>query len=84
MPLFAYDPDKSQANKVKHGIDFEQAHEFWNDENTITDKAKTVKGEERLYRTGSIEGKLWAYTEDRIRIISVRHPHRGEQVAYNH
>ena len=48
MPLFDFHPDKSQANKVKHGIDFEAAQELWNDKNAITGKAKTVEGEERF------------------------------------
>jgi uncharacterized DUF497 family protein len=28
MPLFEFDPAKSEANKVKHGIDFEEAQEL--------------------------------------------------------
>ncbi|MSO62009.1 MAG: hypothetical protein EXQ50_07965 [Acidobacteria bacterium] len=28
---FEFDPAKSAANKAKHGIDFVEAQEFWND-----------------------------------------------------
>jgi uncharacterized DUF497 family protein len=30
MP-FEFDPDKSAANKAKHGIDFVEAQALWND-----------------------------------------------------
>ncbi len=29
--IFEYDENKSLINKSKHGIDFEQAKELWND-----------------------------------------------------
>jgi uncharacterized DUF497 family protein len=85
MPLFEYDPAKSQANKLKHGIDFEQAQELWNDENAIEGEAKT-KGEKRFYRTGSIGERQWTaiftYREARIRIVSVHHARDREKLAY--
>jgi uncharacterized protein len=28
---FEYDPVKSQSNKLKHGIDFEEAQSLWSD-----------------------------------------------------
>ena len=28
---FEYDPDKSAANREKHGIDFDEAQALWND-----------------------------------------------------
>jgi uncharacterized DUF497 family protein len=28
---FEFDPDKSKSNKQKHGIDFYEAQEIWND-----------------------------------------------------
>jgi uncharacterized DUF497 family protein len=28
--IFEYDPKKSEANKAKHGIDFEEAKALWN------------------------------------------------------
>jgi len=30
---FEYDPVKSEANKEKHGLDFERAKELWHDAN---------------------------------------------------
>jgi uncharacterized DUF497 family protein len=32
---FEYNLDKSRANLQKHGIDFEQAQELWNDAKAI-------------------------------------------------
>jgi uncharacterized DUF497 family protein len=32
---FEYDPQKSQINIQKHGIDFETAKKLWEDENLI-------------------------------------------------
>ena len=32
---FEYDPDKSSANRQKHGIDFEEAQALWTDPNLL-------------------------------------------------
>nr|WP_210399174.1 BrnT family toxin [Steroidobacter denitrificans] len=32
---FEYDPDKSSANQLKHGIDFTAAQALWNDPTLI-------------------------------------------------
>ena len=31
---FEYDEQKSESNKIKHGIDFEEAKAIWNDEHS--------------------------------------------------
>lgn len=31
MHAFEFDPDKSQSNREKHGIDFVLAQKLWND-----------------------------------------------------
>jgi uncharacterized protein len=85
VPLFDYDPDKSQANKVKHEIDFEQGQELWNDENAFEGEAKP-KGEKRFYRTGSIGKSQWTaiftYRQDRTRLVSVgRAMHHQEELG---
>lgn len=36
-----YDPDKSRANKAKHGIDFEEAQALWADSNLVEIRART-------------------------------------------
>jgi uncharacterized DUF497 family protein len=85
VPLFEFDPAKSQTNKLKHGIDFEEAQQLWNDENAL--QAKTPYApEERFYRIGRIEDKIWtaifSYRRQRIRLISVRRARKKERLAY--
>jgi uncharacterized DUF497 family protein len=82
---FEYDPAKSEANKRKHGIDFEQAKELWNDEYGIEIQSN-YKGETRWVRIAKSGGTLWTgiftYRETSIRIISVRRGRRNEKFAY--
>lgn len=33
--MFEYDTNKSQSNKQKHGIDFEEAQQLWKDHNLL-------------------------------------------------
>jgi uncharacterized DUF497 family protein len=85
MPIFEYDPDKSEANRAKHGIDFEDAQALWNDENAI-EKQTRYPGEARFFRIGSIGTKIWAavftYRGDRVRLISVRPAGYDERQFY--
>ena len=43
---FEYDPNKSKQNQLKHGLDFEEAQELWQDSNRVEIgyqlKAKTL------------------------------------------
>jgi uncharacterized protein len=82
---FEFDPKKSQANKAKHGIDFEAAKELWNDPNAI-ETPSDYPGEQRIARIGKIGGKFWTaiftYRSSHIRIISVRRGHDNEQKRY--
>lgn len=84
---FEFNLAKSQANKAKHGIDFEEAQEIWNDENAIEGKTPHSQ-EERFYRIGRIGRQGWTaiftYREGNIRIISVRRARKSEQAAYEH
>lgn len=77
-----FDPAKSRANGMKHGIDFEEAARLWQDERRIEIPARTI-GEPRSMVVGMIEGRHWSavitYRGERTRIISVR-PSRREEV----
>ncbi len=72
---FEYDPNKSQNNVAKHGIDFEAAKEIWQDPKRIILPARS-ETETRWVTVGLIHGKFWTavYTtrNERTRIISVR------------
>jgi len=81
---FGFDPKKSDSNKNKHGIDFIEAQELWNDLDLLEISAKTT-GEMRSLVIGKIDEKHWTgiitYRNDKIRIISVRRA-RNEEIEF--
>jgi len=80
---FEYDAAKSEVNLAKHGIDFVDAQELWNDPDLLEIPART-EDEPRFLVIGRITEKHWSavitYRGTSIRIISVRHS-RTEEVA---
>ena len=82
---FEYDPVKSESNREKHGIDFDQARNLWMDEQALIVPARTDT-EPRYALIGQYVGKIWTcvFTKrsDRIRIISVRRSRDGEKEKY--
>lgn len=84
---FNWDPNKSESNKIKHGIDFNQAKEVFRDEKAIVDEGKTVKGEKRWITIGKIM-KLFIVTvvftirDTTIRVISARQAQKKEIKEY--
>ena len=82
---FEYDEKKSNSNREKHGIDFEEAMLLWNDRDLLEIPAKTVQDENRYLVIGKIEKKHWSavitYRGDSVRIISVRRS-REEEVQW--
>jgi uncharacterized DUF497 family protein len=80
-----YDPEKSDSNKTKHGIDFITAQELWSDPDLIEIPVK-VSDEPRFLIIGKIQQKHWScvitYRNDRIRIISVRRARKEEIDIY--
>jgi len=56
---FEYDIQKSESNKVKHGIDFDEASRIWEDENMVVLKSKQILEESRLLAVGRISNKMW-------------------------
>ncbi|UIK03900.1 BrnT family toxin [Neorhizobium galegae] len=83
--LFEFDPDKSAANKDKHGIDLVEAQALWADEKLFIMPAKDDR-EPRLMVIGEMDEKLWSaicvYRGERIRIISVRRSRKLEVEVY--
>lgn len=55
---FEFDADKSQANQIKHGIDFVTAQALWQDENMIVVPANT-ESEPRFIGYGKMNAKHW-------------------------
>ena len=84
MP-FEYDPHKSDLNRAKHGIDFDEAQALWDDEAFLEIPARNLD-EPRFLIIGKIEGKYWSavitYRDGNIRIISVRRSRDEETKLY--
>ncbi|MBN1586970.1 MAG: BrnT family toxin [Candidatus Omnitrophica bacterium] len=79
---FEFDPEKSAPNKKKHGIDFEDAQQLWDDPDLIEIPARPMD-EPRSLVIAKIADDYWSavitYRENSVRIISVR-PSRLEEV----
>jgi uncharacterized DUF497 family protein len=80
---YEFDEQKSQGNRHKHGINFLEAQELWNDPDLLEIPART-SDEPRLMVIGRVGSKHWSAVVtprgDNIRIISVRRS-RTEEVA---
>ena len=85
---FEFDPQKSEANKFKHGIDFEEAKALWNDPSAIEIELE-YPDEKRCARIGKqFEGstELWTaiftLRAEKVRLISVRRARAKEKQQY--
>ncbi len=56
---FEVDASKSAANREKHGIDFVQAQQLWEDEDRLEIPART-EDEPRSVLFAALEQKLWS------------------------
>lgn len=83
MIAFEFDETKSQANLLKHDINFVDAQQLWNDPMLLEIPAKT-EDEPRFLIIGLINTRHWSavitYRGKNIRLISVRRS-RTEEVA---
>ena len=84
---FEWDENKSQANRLKHGIDFNTATKLWNDQDRIEIQTN-FSTENRNALIGRIDDKLWTaiftLRVDTIRLISVRRARKKETQLYEH
>ena len=82
---FEFDPQKSESNKRKHGIDFQESQVLWDDPDCIEIPVKT-SDEPRFLVIGKISGKHWSgvvtYRNGKMRIISVRRSRQEEVEIY--
>ena len=82
---FEFDKHKSHINKKKHGIDFNEAQDLWEDPERIEIPAKT-SDEPRFIVVGKISDKHWSaiftYRDEKIRIISARRSRQEEIEIY--
>ena len=83
--MFEFDPEKSEANLAKHGIDFEAAQALWLQPRFVEGPAQWP-GEERWMRVAKLNGKVWSaifvVRDGRIRLISVRRARTKEELQY--
>jgi uncharacterized protein len=84
---FDFDPEKSAANRVKHGIDFVEAQELWGEPKHMIVPARSST-EVRYALIGEHKGKIWicifTLRGENIRIISVRRARNEEREGYYH
>ena len=82
--VFEYDSEKSMRNKVKHGIDFEEAQALWTDTDALIISARSDT-EPRFMVLGK-RFLLWATfvpcMGEAVRIISVRRARKPEVKKY--
>ncbi len=85
MNFFEFDAVKSESNRAKHGIDFVEAQNLWNDPMLLEIPAKT-DDELRFLVIGRIDERHWSavitYRGGHIRLISVRRARTEEVVLY--
>jgi hypothetical protein len=85
MYSFEYDEAKSQINQQKHGINFIEAQQLWQDDDLLEIQA-TSETEFRFLVIGKLKKKHWTavitYRSDNIRIISVRRSRPNEVTWY--
>ena len=85
MYSFEFDSKKSQSNKAKHGIGFDEAQLIWEDPDLLEVQAKS-DDEYRYLVIGKIAKKHWSavitYRDENIRIISVRRSRETEVTIY--
>lgn len=82
---FEFDPDKSAANREKHGIDFVVAQALWSV--AALEVPAIWPGEPRFLRIAQMGGKVWVAVftlrSGQVRIISVRRARDNERAAYD-
>jgi uncharacterized protein len=82
---FEFDKNKSNSNKQKHGIDFNEAKDLCEDTDYVEIPVKT-SDEPRFLIIGKISGKYWTgvitYRSENVRIISVRRARKEEIDIY--
>jgi len=83
--IFEFDETKSKSNKEKHGINFIEAQNLWQDPEYVLIPAMTI-GEARYLLIGKYDNKLWSaiftIRNKKIRIISVRRSRKNEEEIY--
>ncbi len=82
---FEWDEVKSASNKIKHGVNFEEAQLLWEDCDRV-ELAIQSEGEPRYLTIGLMHNKHWTaiitYRGSNIRLISIRRSRTDEVKIY--
>jgi len=83
---FEYDENKSNINKEKHKISFEEAKLLWGDKNSIIVPANIINNEVRYAIISKLNQKcyvaIFTIRNENYRIISVRRCRKKEEKNY--
>lgn len=86
LPQFEWDEKKNKSNKLKHGIDFEEAKEIWRDIHRKPLPGRMVSGESRQVTIGKIGDRLrvavYTMRGKIVRLISARPANEKEKPYY--
>lgn len=83
-----YDPDKDEANRIKHGVPLVFGVRIFSDPDlAIVPTIRIGDEEERFKAIGMVDGRLWTaihvWRGEVIRLISVRRSNAREQRDYD-
>jgi uncharacterized protein len=82
---FEWDEAKSKETKIDRGLDFNDARDIWNDEDSVEMIARS-ETEPRWAKIGFTKGAvhtaIFTIRNNKIRIISVRRAHPNEEKIY--
>jgi uncharacterized DUF497 family protein len=83
-----YDPDKDEANRIKHGVPLVFGVRVFSDPDlAIVPTIRIGDEEERFKAIGMVDGRLWTaihvWRGEVIRLISVRRSNAREQRDYD-
>ena len=86
MPKFEWNSEKNRKNLSKHSVDFDEAKEIFDDEDSI-EGLGNFKGELRIVRIGKTATKLilmvvYTMRDVVVRLISARQANKSEINAY--
>ena len=84
---FDWDENKNIINIAKHGIDFNDISDAFDNEMLIKKDDRQKYSEDRFIGIGQINNIeiviVWTYRNDKIRIISARQANKKERKIYN-
>ena len=83
---FEYDDTKSKINKEKHGIDFVEAQNLWQNADALIVPARIIEDEVRYALISLFRNKcfvaIFTLRDEVYRIISVRRCRKNEEKSY--